>query len=234
VDALGINLGFFIAQLVNFGLIFFLLARFAWPKVIDMLDERAERIAKGLEDARAAEEARENAEREKEKLLAQARSDGQKSLEEARQRGEDQGDQLLAEARKDAETIRQQARVQAEEERNRILSDTRQQVIEIAMAAAQRVVGESLADEKRQRAVIKDFFAAVPAEAKGLGEKITVVSALPLTDDELAQVKKVTGADSVDNKVEPAILGGLILRAGDKVVDGSVRGDLSSLSSQLR
>ena len=38
------------------------------------LDDRAERIAQGLEDALAAEEARENAEREKEKLLAQART----------------------------------------------------------------------------------------------------------------------------------------------------------------
>jgi F0F1-type ATP synthase delta subunit len=50
----------------------------------------------------------------------------------------------------------------------------------------------------------------------------------------LAEVKKVTGASTIDNKVEPAILGGLILRAGDKVVDGSVRGDLSSLAGQLR
>lgn len=234
MDALGINLGFFIAQLVNFGLIFFLLAKFAWPAVTNMLDERAERIAKGLEDARAAEEARENAEREKEKLLIQARSDGQKALEEARLRGEEQGEQVLVDARKDAENIRQQARAQAEEERNRILSDTRQQVIEIAMAAAQRVVGNSLKDEKSQRAVIKDFFAAVPAEAKGLGGTVTVVSALPLTEDELAEVKKVTGASAVEPRVEPEILGGLILRAGDKVVDGSVRGDLSSLGSQLR
>ena len=106
MDALGINLGFFIAQLVNFGLIFFLLARFVWPRVTTMLDERSERIAQGLEDARAAEEARENAERERDKLLTQARADGQKVIEEARQRGEEQGDQVLASARKAARTIR--------------------------------------------------------------------------------------------------------------------------------
>jgi F-type H+-transporting ATPase subunit b len=234
VDALGINLGFFIAQLVNFGLLFFLLARFVWPRVTDLLDERAERIARGLEDARAAEEARENAERERDKLLAQARSDGQKALEEARQRGEEQGEQLVVEARNEAESIRQQARTQAEEERNRILSDTRQQVIAMAMAAAQQVLGESLADEKRAHATIAGFFAAVPPEAKNLGDDVTVISALPLTDGELAEVKKATGASTIDNKVEPAILGGVILRAGDKVVDGSVRGDLSSLAGQLR
>ena len=63
---------------------------------------------------------------------------------------------------------------------------------------------------------------------------MTVVSAVPLTPDELAEVKRVTGASEVEARVEPEILGGLILRAGDKVVDGSVRGDLSSLAAQLR
>lgn len=233
MDALGINLGFFIAQLINFTIVFGLLAVGVWPRVIKMLDDRAERIAKGLEDARAAEEARENAEREREKLLAQARADGQKAIEEARQRGDEQGEQLLAEARKEAEEIRAQARTQAEEERNRILGETREQVITLAMAAAERVVGTSL-DESSQRDVIQRFFSEVPADAKGLGDSVTVVSALPLTDAEIKEIKQVTGASSIDNEVNPRILGGLILRAGDKVVDGSVRGNLTSLAAQLR
>jgi len=233
VDALGINLGFFIAQLVNFGIIFLLLAKLAWPRVLDMLDERSERIAQGLEDARAAEEARENAERERDKLLAQARVEGQKLLEEARQRGEEQVKQMLREATNEAEAIRTQARTQAEEERNRILADTRDEIVALAIAATERLIGEAL-DEKRQKAIVKDFFSEVPAEAKGLGEQVVVVSAVPLDDGEKAQVQKVTGAKDVEYKVDPDILGGLIIRAGDKVVDGSVRGDLRMLATQLQ
>lgn len=233
MDALGINLGFFIAQIVNFGLIFFLLAKFAWPRALNMLDERSERIAKGLEDARAAEEARENAEREREKLLAQARADGQKLLEEARQRGEEQIKQMLHDAASEAEQIRAQARAQAEEERNRILSDTRDEIAALAIAATEKLVGEAL-DEKRQKAIVKQFFAEVPAEAKGLGGDLVVVSAVPLDDDEKAQVEKVTGAETVEYRVDPSILGGLIIRAGDKVIDGSVRGGLRTLAAQLQ
>ena len=233
MDALGINLGFFIAQLVNFGIIFFLLAKFVWPRVLKMLDERQERIAKGLEDARAAEEARQNAERERDKILAQARADGQKVLEEARQRGEEQTKQLIREAQREAENIRAQARIQAEEERNRILADTRDQIVALAMAAAERVVGASL-DDKRHRAIIDAFFSEIPAEAKNLGKHVQVVSALPLTEAEKAEVVKATGAERVDYKVDPSILGGLILRAGDKVVDGSVRGDMTALATRLR
>jgi len=233
VDALGINLGFFIAQLVNFGIIFLLLAKLVWPRVLKMLDERSERIAKGLEDARAAEEARENAERERDKLLAQARAEAQKVIEEARQRGEEQLKQLLREAQAQAEQVRAQARVQAEEERNRILAEARDDIVALALAAAERLVGDAL-DEKRQKAILKQFFAGVPAEAKNMGAKVLVISAVPLTDDEKAEVVKITGAKEVEYKVDPSILGGMILRAGDKVVDGSVRGDLSALSLALR
>ncbi len=233
MDALGINLGFFIAQLVNFGIIFLLLAKLVWPRVLKMLDERSERIAKGLEDARAAEEARANAERERDKLLAQARAEAQKVLEEARQRGEEQLKQMLREAQAEAEKVREQARAQAEEERNRILAEARDDIVALALAAAERLVGETL-DEKRQKAIVKRFFAGVPAEAKGLGDKVTVISAVPLADDEKAELVKITGAKEVEYRVDPSILGGMILRAGDKVVDGSVRGDLSALSLALR
>lgn len=233
MDALGINLGFFIAQLVNFGLIFLLLAKLVWPRVLKMLDERSERIAKGLEDARAAEEARANAERERDKLLAQARAEAQKVLEEARQRGEEQVKQMLREAQAEAEKAREQARAQAQEERNRILAEARDDIVALALAAAERLVKDSL-DEKQQRAILKRFFAGVPAEAKGLGDRVLVISAVPLADDEKAEVAKITGAKEVEYKVDPSILGGMILRAGDKVVDGSVRGDLSALSIALR
>jgi F-type H+-transporting ATPase subunit b len=233
VSKLGINLGFFIFQLLNFGILFFLLARFVWPRVMKMLDERAQRIARGLEDARAAEEARENAEREHDKLLAQARAEGQRIIEEARQRGDEQLKQMQHEATAEAEEMRAQSRTQAEEERNRILADTRDQIVSLAMAAAERLIGDSL-DDKRQKAILKRFFSEIPAEAKGLGRQVVVVSALPLADDEKAEVKKVTGADEVEYRVDPAILGGLILRAGDKIVDGSVRGDLTALGAQLR
>lgn len=233
MDALGINLGFFIAQIINFGIIFLILRALVWPAVINMLDERAERIAKGLEDQRAAEEALANAERERDDLLRQARAEGQKVIEEARQRGDEQVKQMLDEAKSEAEQFRADSRKEAAAERENVLAGARDDIVSLALAASERLIGASLND-KQQREIISGFFSAVPADAKNLGSAVTVVSAVPLTDAEKAEVAKVTGADTLTYKVDPAILGGLILRSGDKVVDGSVRGDLSALSLQLQ
>lgn len=230
---LGINTGFLIAQILNFLLIFGLLTVGLWRPLMNMLDNRAVTIQKGLEDAAAAANARRNAEAEAEKVLAGARSEASKVIEEARGRGEEVGRGVEAEARTEAESIRAEARARAEDERNRQLADLRGQVVAIATAMSQRIIGETL-DAQRQAALVSDFFAKVPAEAKSLGGNVEVVSAMPLSDAEQNSVKSQITADNVTFSVDPSILGGLILRTESRVVDGSVRSNLSELAGTLR
>jgi len=139
-----------------------------------------------------------------------------------------------AQARTDAEQIRAEARVRATDETNRQLGDLRSQVAAIAIAVSQRLIGESL-DQGRQQALINDFFAKVPADARAMGgQQVEVVSAMPLTQEEQQRVQTETGAQSITYTVDPAILGGLIIRTQDRVVDGSVRSNLDQLSATLR
>ena len=102
------------------------------------------------------------------------------------------------------------------------------------IAAANKLVGESL-DEKRQHQLINDFFSRVPAEVGELqGDAAEVTSALPLTPAEQESVRKIVGATNVQFKVDPTILGGLVVRVGDRVVDGSVANRMSALQESLR
>lgn len=232
MEALGINLGFLIAQLVNFTIIFGLLGVALWKPLTRMLDERAAKIAKGLEDARIAEEARANAEKDAEAIRNQARVEAQQIVSDARGRAEEAGKDVTAQANEDAEQIRAESRVKASDEREQLLADMRNQVISLAIAAANRLIGEGM-DEKKQTQIVTDFFSKAPDNVKGLGDTIEVVSALPLTDTEKTQVKKATGAKEINYKVNPEILGGIVIRSGDKVVDGSVRSGLTSLAGRL-
>ena len=66
------------------------------------------------------------------------------------------------------------------------------------------------------------------------GDVAEVTSALPLTAAEQESVRKIVGASNVQFKVDPTILGGLIVRVGDRVVDDSIANRMSALQESLR
>jgi F-type H+-transporting ATPase subunit b len=126
-----------------------------------------------------------------------------------------------------------------------VLGNLRGQVAGLAIAAAQKLIGESL-DEKRQRALIDEFFSGVKAgkvqvlEGEAVsGAAAEVTSALPLTEAEASTVKSDIagrlggGMASVAFRVDPSIMGGLIVRVGDKILDGSVAGKLEGLKQAM-
>jgi F-type H+-transporting ATPase subunit b len=231
MEALGINAGFLIFQLVNFGFLAIVAYMFGWRKFLDLLDKRAETIAKGLEDARIASDARSNAEAEAQNILAQARAEAQKITAEARASAEERAKPIMQAAENEAAKIREDARLRAEELQASALSGVRGQVINLAMAAAQKLIGSG--DSKQQEKIVTDFFTKSPHDLKGLGDNVVVTTALPLDDKEQADIKKSIGASQVEFKVDPSILGGVVVRSGDKVVDGSFRSSLAGLSGSL-
>lgn len=233
MDALGVNLGYLLIQIVAFIVIYTLLTRFIYNPLIATLKDRRTRIEKGLEDANKAANARMNAEAEAEKILQQARTEAQGIIDEARGRGEEVARQVEQDARAEADNIRAEARQAATAERDVQLAGLRSQVAAISIAVAQQLIGEAL-DEKKQQALVDDFFAKVPAEAKSMSGSVTVVSAMPLSESEQEKARREIGADSVNFVVDPSILGGLVVRSGDRVVDGSVRGGLGEISQRMR
>ena len=100
------------------------------------------------------------------------------------------------------------------------------------MAATQKLIGAAL-DDKKAKSLIDGFFSDVPKDALKLGGSVEVVSAMPLSADEQSKAKSAISADSISFVVDPNILGGLIVRSGDRVVDGSVRSGLNDLGARL-
>lgn len=231
MERLGINGGFLLAQIVNFILVALILWLLVWKPLVKALETRRERIAKGLEDARAAEQRLAEASREADKLMEQRRIEANRLVEEARSRSEEQTRALLDEAKREAEAIRAKAREEALAERDGILAGVRDQVARIAIAAAEHLVGSL--DQERAQAIVNDFLVHMPPEARGMGGDIEVISALPLTTAEQERIKAETGAQHITFRTDPSILGGLVLRSGENVVDGSVRSNLQSLAAQM-
>jgi len=244
MEKLGINLGFFLVQLFNFTILAIILKVWALDPIVKILNERKHKIAQGLEDARIASDARANAEKEAQKITAAAQTEAAKIVSDASGRAEKAGKDVTAAAEEERKRILKSAEDDAALERNKILADLRGQVAALSIAAANRIIGEAL-DEKRQHALIEEFFSGVKAGKVVVmeGESVTgasaeVTSALPLTATEQETVKKditgkLGGSASIAFKVDPNILGGLVIRVGDKILDGSVAGKLEGLRASL-
>ncbi len=236
LNSIGINPVFLLAQIVNFVVLAVLLRALLYGPITKMLDERRAKIEKGLRDAEAAEQARANAEAEKLKVLEVARVEAQKIRAEANAQAEQTAAKMRADAQAEAEKIKAGALSGLGGERDKMLSELRGQIAALAIAASNKLIGESL-DRKRQEALIADFFAQVPDEVKhgltGAAGEAEVVSAVPLTPEEQARVKSELSLGAASFSVDPKLLGGLRVRVGDKVVDGSVAAQLGSLHASL-
>lgn len=239
MEALGLNLPFLLVQIVNLIIVYTVVAKWIVGPVMGLLQKRREKITQGLEDARVAAEARADAEKEAAKIIADSQAEAGRIVREATERAETAGMDVKAAAESEAARIREAAMAEAELERNRILGDLRGQVASLAVAAANKLVGEAL-DEKRQHALLDEFFSGVRSgrvvvvEGGFTGDAAEVTSALPLSGDEQEAVRKSFNAKDVTFKVNPAILGGLVVRIGDKVLDGSVAGKLEGLRHSLK
>jgi len=244
LEALGINLGFLIIQILAFAIVFLTLNAWVYKPMLDMMDSRRKKIAQSLEDARVAAEARADAEKEAAKILAVAQAEASRVVREAADRAVDAGKDVKTAAEAEGVKTRELAAVEAAQERNRILGDLRGQVAALAIAAAQKLIGESL-DDKRQHALLDEFFSGVKSgkvvilnDADFKGGSADVTSALPLSAGEQETVKanllSKVGAQTVTFHVDPAILGGLVIKVGDKVLDGSVSGKLEGLRQNFK
>jgi F-type H+-transporting ATPase subunit b len=244
--ALGINLGFFLFQVFNFIIVLVLLTAWAYKPMVNALENRKKKIAQSLEDARIAAEARANAEAEANKIIAEAKAQVMREVSEASGKADKTAKEIIAQADAEAVNIRAEAVEEAVAEKERILHELRGQIAALAMAATQKLVGETL-DQNRQHALIQEFFSGVKAgkvqvleDSILFGSSAEVTSALPLTSDEQDTVNKGVLSRmgekqaTVVFRVDPSILGGLVIKVGDKVIDGSVAGQLDNLRQTLR
>jgi F-type H+-transporting ATPase subunit b len=244
MDKLGINLGFLIFQILNFGILAILLFALVYKPILRMLEARQKKIAQGLEDSRLAAEARANAEIEANKIIAEAHLRAAQIAREATEHAEaaarDIKDQTDAEMTKKKST----ALVEIEQERERNLSDLRGQIAALAISVAQKLIGNVL-DDQRQHILIDEFFSGIQEgkvtvleKASLSGATAEVTSALPLSAEEKEIVRrdilsKIGNEATISFRVDPSILGGLIVKVGDKLLDASVAGQLETLRQSM-
>ena len=160
MEGLGINLGYLISQIVNFFLLLILLRVFLYKPVVRLLDKRREKIRTDLEEADVARSQAEAAKQEYEKQLEQAREERRSIVAQASGQAEKMREEILEKARVEAQQLASKTEEEMEALRRQALVGAQDEIVDLALAAAGKVVGESL-DEKAHRRLIQEFIAEV-------------------------------------------------------------------------
>lgn len=155
---LTINLFWVIVSAINFLILLALVWSFAFKPLAKTLDDRKAAIEQGLKDAEQARRDRESAESERVATLAEARREANDILARAQKVAQETRDADIAATREELERMRVRATAEIDAEKTRAIGELRGEVADLALAAAGRVVGETMNDD-RQRRLVQDFLA---------------------------------------------------------------------------
>src|SRR5579884_2439491 len=153
---LGINPWLLLAQIINFGILYWILSRFVFPALMRTMDERAARIREGVENAARADISLKQANQQAESIIQEARRQSQQIIAEGTAAGERVRAQIEDEAHARADEIARQGQQRIAQEEAQARNALRQQVADLAISAAGYVIGESL-DGQKQRRLVEEF-----------------------------------------------------------------------------
>ena len=155
-DLLLPKMGEFIPALVGFVVIFVVLAKFAWPKVLANLDAREAKIS---DDIAAAEKTRTEANEQLEQYkaeLAHAQADADAIIDEARGTAQKAKERIVDDANKQASDILARGRAALESERRAALVDLTDTVADVSVNAAAKIIDKNL-DTEAQRKLVEKY-----------------------------------------------------------------------------
>jgi F-type H+-transporting ATPase subunit b len=154
-----INLFWVLVSAINFLILLANDNTIAFKPLAKTLDDRKAAIEQGLKDAEQARRDRDSAEAERVATLTEARREANDILARAQKVAQESRDADIAATRAELERMRERATAEIDAEKTRAIAELRGEVADLALAAAGRVVGESMTDD-RQRRLVQEFLAS--------------------------------------------------------------------------
>jgi F-type H+-transporting ATPase subunit b len=155
IKALGIDGRILLAQFINFAILIWVLWRYAYKPVFKILEERKEKVGKGLDDAEKAALNLKEAEEEKIKIILEARQEAIKVLEQAHLKGEERQQEIIKKAEQEIGAIMEKERSKIAAEKSNSLAELKGEVSNLVMIALQKFLEDNLDDKKDKELVAK-------------------------------------------------------------------------------
>jgi F-type H+-transporting ATPase subunit b len=138
-------------EFVSFGILLWVLYKYAWPPILEAMETRERRIRDSIEQAEENRAAAEQRLQEYETRLKSASQEADAILTEARNKAQRLLDDNEQRLRAESERIRVQATQEIERERRKALQDVREEAADLAILVAEKVLTRSLSDDDHRR-----------------------------------------------------------------------------------
>lgn len=155
-NVFNLNIGVSFWTWVIFLILLFVLSRFAFPAILGYAAAREERIQKSLDDAKEAQENASALLEQQRRELAEAKDEAQRVIAQGRQDAEKLRAELLEQARAEQQELIAGARADIQRERERAVETVRREAVDLALAAASKLVSRSM-DAEQDRRLVEEF-----------------------------------------------------------------------------
>ena len=146
--------------LANVLILFLILRKILFKKIIDVMDARDADIKNNIEAGEKAKEEGMKFKSEYETRIQDARDESQMIVDFARKRAEEKSDTIISEARKEAEYIKQKANNEIAKEKEQAFNNIKSEISEIAVLAASKVIEKDI-DKAKHEDLIENFIKEV-------------------------------------------------------------------------
>ena len=153
------DIGLLFWMLVSFGVVFFVLAKFGFPIIVKMVDERKAFIDKSLEAAKQANERLAGIQQEGERILKHAREEEMRILREAEDIRTQIVDKAKSEARIEAGKVIEEAKSAIQKEKELALRELRNQTALLSIGIAEKILRKNLDNQPAQRELVNQLIA---------------------------------------------------------------------------
>ena len=146
---------------IAFLALYFVLAKYAWPFIIKSMEERADKIDKGVAYYQEADARLKNANAEADKIIAEARDKHNEMLRETEKARNELVERARGEAAIEAQKVTEAAQVSIEQARKESEKQMRLEMGELALQIAEKVIRRNIANDDAQRALVDQYLSEV-------------------------------------------------------------------------
>ena len=142
---------------IAFGVLFFILSKYAWKPILKSVNDRESSIKEALESAEAAKAEMENLTADNERILKEARAERDAMLKDAREMKAKMIADAKEEAKVAADKMIEQAQAAIESEKKSAVAELKTQVASLSVDIAEKVVRAELSDSGKQQKLVEDL-----------------------------------------------------------------------------